>query len=170
MRKLSKTFLVILVVFLIGTNIATIITYYSCLKQDLRETEQATDIPPRQFDNFVIAELNLDDMQQTQFRRFRRSYNRSANKTMASMNGIRNRMARELKAADPDREKLEELAEILGQKHKELKMLTFDYYFNMQSVLSPEQQDRLSILFQSMLSVPGQGHGHRNERRNLDIP
>jgi Spy/CpxP family protein refolding chaperone len=170
MLKFSKTALVILVVFLIGTNIAVIVTYHSHLKRDLQETEQSIDIPPRQFGSFIAAELNLDDMQQTQFREFRRSYNRSANKTMASMNGIRNRMARELKAVHPDRKKLEELAGILGQKHKELKILTFDYYFNMQSVLSPEQQDKLAILFQSMLSVPGPGQGYRGERKSLNLP
>ena len=57
MRKISRTTLIVLVVFLLGTNIAVIITYRAHLKRDLQETEQTADMPPRQF-GITLLELN----------------------------------------------------------------------------------------------------------------
>jgi len=166
MGKYSKTVLIVLVVFLLGINIAVIITYRAHLKNDEQAMEQIEDIPPRQFGIFIAEELGLDASQQAQFRDFRRTYNRSANRTLMAMNGVRSRMARELRSVDPDRDQLDQLAGELGEMHKRLKILTFDYYCNMQSVLRPEQQEKLSVLFQSMLSAPvhGSGRNPRGER------
>ena len=169
MRKISRTTLIVLVVFLLGTNIAVIITYRAHLKRDLQETEQTADMPPRQFGSYIASELELYEMQLTKFREFRRSYNRSANRTVASMTVIRNRMARELNSVQPDREQLSRLAEALGERHKDLKIITFDYYFNMLSVLEPGQSEKLATYFQSMLSAPGPGQRYGGERhRNKD--
>ena len=166
MGKYSKTALIVLIVFLLGINIAVIITYRTHLKNDEKALEQVEDIPPRQFGIFIAQELQLDDAQQGKFRDFRRIYNRSANRTLMAMNGVRNRMARELRSVDPNREELDKLAGELGEMHKTLKILTFDYYCNMQSVLRPDQQEKLSVLFQSMLSAPvyGSGRNPRGER------
>ena len=166
MGKYSKTALIVLIVFLLGINIAVIITYRTHLKNDEKALEQVEDIPPRQFGIFIAQELQLDDAQQGKFRDFRRIYNRSANRTLMAMNGVRNRMARELRSVDPNREELDKLAGELGEMHKTLKILTFDYYCNMQSVLRPDQQEKLSVLFQSMLSAPvyGAGRNPRGER------
>lgn len=177
MRKISRTALIILVVFLLGTNIAVIITYRAHLTRDLQQTEQTADIPsrqadipPRPFGNYIASELELDDTQQAKFMEFRRLYNRSANRTVASMNVIRNRMARELNSVRPSREKLSQLAEALGEKHRDLKIITFDYYFNMLSVLNQEQSEKLATLFQSLLSAPGPGQGYGGPRhRNRDF-
>ena len=146
MGKYSKTALIVLIVFLLGINIAVIITYRTHLKNDEKALEQVEDIPPRQFGIFIAQELQLDDAQQGKFRDFRRIYNRSANRTLMAMNGVRNRMARELRSVDPNREELDKLAGELGEMHKTLKILTFDYYCNMQSVLRPDQQEKLCIL------------------------
>ncbi|MFA5301604.1 MAG: Spy/CpxP family protein refolding chaperone [Bacteroidales bacterium] len=169
MGKYSKTILIVLVVFLLGINIAVIITYRTHLKNDEQALEQIEDIPPRQFGNFIAQELDLDASQEEQFRDFRRLYNRSANRTLMAMNGVRSRMARELKSVGPDRDQLDKLAGQLGEMHKRLKILTFDYYCNMQSVLRPEQQEKLSVLFQSMLSAPvhSPGRSPRSERSQM---
>jgi Spy/CpxP family protein refolding chaperone len=168
MGKYSKTALIILVVFLLGTNIAVIVTYRAHLNKDQKAVEQVKDIPPRQFGNFIAQELDLDASQQEQFRDFRRIYNRSAKRTLMAMNGVRNRMAWELRSVDPNRDHLDKLAGELGEMHKTLKILTFDYYCNMQSVLRPEQQEKLSVLFQSMLSpVQGYGRNPRGERGQM---
>lgn len=166
MGKYTKTVLIVLVVFLLGINIAVIITYRTHLKNDEEALEQIEDIPARQFGNYIAQELDLDVSQQEQFRDFRRVYNRSANRTLMAMNGVRSRMARELRSVDPDRDQLDQLAGELGEMHKTLKILTFDYYCNMQSVLRPDQQEKLSVLFQSMLSAPvyGAGRNPRGER------
>ena len=87
------------------------------------------------------------------------------------MNSIRNNMANELNTVSPDRKKLNKLSDQLGEKHKELKGFTFDYYYNLQSVLNEDQQKKMADIFQAMLTNsgdairPGQGRG-----RNLIRP
>ncbi len=77
-------------------------------------------------------------------------------------------MALELNSVKPDRKKLNKLSDQLGEKHKELKGYTFDYYFRLQSVLNEDQQKKMVKIFQAMLTDsgdairPGQGKRRNN--------
>ena len=64
MGKYTKTVLIVLVVFLLGINIAVIITYRTHLKNDEEALDQIEDIPARQFGNYIAQELDLDVYQQ----------------------------------------------------------------------------------------------------------
>ncbi len=150
-----KVLLIVLVAFLLGTNVAVIITYQNHLRLEPKETEKRIVVPDTQLGRFFYDELKLDANQQDQFRTFRRTYNQSASKVMRDMEEVRAKMMKELDAAHPDRLQLDELADQLGENHKKLKGLTFDYYFNMQSVLKEEQQSKMVDIFQAMLTEEG---------------
>ena len=170
MRISTKSLLIILVIFLFGTNVAVVVTYRLHLRSEVRQEESTITVPDSQLGRFFMDELNLNAAQQDRFREFRRNYNRSAGAVMREMQSIRYEMIQELNAVHPNREKLDNLAGQIGQKHKELKILTFDYYFNMQSVLDEEQQGKMVKIFQAMLTeegdakttVPG-NQGHRGQ-------
>jgi Spy/CpxP family protein refolding chaperone len=159
----TKSILLLLVIFLAGTNVAVVVTYQRHLRAEHKANSTKIELPDTQIGKFFQEELNLTSEQQEKFREFRRKYNRSANKVMHEMSDIRNEMAQNLKPINPNRDKLERLAEDLGQKHKTLKGLTFDYYQDLQSILDKEQQEKMSLIFQSMLTsegdakTPGQG-------------
>lgn len=181
MKLTVKTILLILVVFLLGTNVAIIITYRHHLSSELKISEIRDDIPDSQMGTFFIEKLDLNIQQQERFREFRRNYNRSANTTLWKMQEIRGNMAKALNSTKPDREYLDRLASQLGENHRQLKGLTFDYYINMQSVLDSGQQKKMAELFQAMLTdegdakrpVPGQGKRgqgfHHNRSGNVEM-
>lgn len=165
----TKSILIIIIIFLLGTNIALIVSFQLHKRRDIVKVTSKIEVPDKQIGRFFNNELNLDSTQQDMFREFRRKYNRSANITIIEMNSIRNKMALELKSVKPDRKKLNKLSDQLGEKHKELKGYTFDYYFRLQSVLNEEQQEKMADLFQAMLTDSGdakrQGQGRgRNQR------
>lgn len=155
MRLSAKSILLMLVLFLFATNIAIIITYRNHLKGEELPVKPEIEVPETQLGKFFRAELNLNDDQHSQFRAFRQQYNRSANKILMDMQAIRNSMIKALDQTHPDRSELNSLADQLGEKHKELKKATFDYYFNLQNVLNAEQQDKMTTIFQSMLTDEG---------------
>jgi len=151
-----KSILFLLILFLLGTNVAVIVVYQRHLKSEQVKVEKQIEAPVNQFGRFFSDELNLNTDQQDKFREFRRTYNRSANQVLIDMESIRGEMAKQLNTVHPDREKLNQLSEELGEKHKQLKGLTFDYYFNMQSVLNDDQHAKMVIIFQSMLTKDGE--------------
>ena len=144
-----------LVLFLLATNIAVIVTYRHHLKSEEQHLSPEIEIPDIQLGRFFRTELNLNNDQHNKFREFRQQYNRSANKILQDMQSIRNKMIEELDQTHPERSELDQLADRLGEKHKELKEATFDYYFNLQSVLDEAQQKKMATIFQSMLTDEG---------------
>ena len=174
MKLTVKSVLFLLVLFLLATNIAVVVTYRNHLKSEQLPTEPKIEVPDSQLGRFFRDELNLNTSQHDQFRNFRQQYNRTANKILQDMQLIRNKMVKELDQAHPDREQLDLLADQLGEKHKELKKATFNYYFNLQSVLDENQQEKMTTIFQSMLTDEGfaktqsrgnNGMGHQGQGR-----
>ena len=152
----SKTILILLVVFLLGTNITMIVSYRNHLKNESVEpTKPAITVPDRQLGKFFNTELNLSADQQNQFRNARRQYNRQANFVLNEMQLIRNRMGKALDSTNPDRPEFERLAQELAQKHVALKDITFDYYIQLQSFLDADQQEKMKAIFQAMLNEEG---------------
>jgi Spy/CpxP family protein refolding chaperone len=156
MKITSKTILLILVIFLLGTNLAVIITYQNHLKgEHAVAVKETIAVPDSRMGRFFRTELGLNEDQTGQFREFRQLYHHGANDVMGEMQEIRNEMIDVLNTKNPKRSKLDRLSNDLGEKHKELKALTFDYYFNMQSVLNEDQQGEMVVIFQSMLTDEG---------------
>ncbi|HPX79620.1 MAG TPA: periplasmic heavy metal sensor [Bacteroidales bacterium] len=164
MRKIPYTVWIVLVVFLLATNITFIV---SSRMQRRNSTEQLQEMSPESEQDslldftpserpagLLMRQLNLNTEQQTQFRQFHRVFNRSANDILSQMEIIRSAMADELKASKPNKEALDTLAHNLGKNHKELKLLTFQYYFQMKEILDSEQQKLFVDVFADILSEP----------------
>jgi Spy/CpxP family protein refolding chaperone len=164
MRKIPYTVWIVLVVFLLATNITFIV---SSRMQRRNSTKQLQEMSPESEQDslldftpserpagLLMRQLNLNTEQQTQFRQFHRVFNRSANDILSQMETIRSAMADELKASKPNKEALDILAHNLGENHKELKLLTFQYYFQMKEILDSEQQKLFVDVFADILSEP----------------
>ncbi|MDA3879200.1 MAG: hypothetical protein PF436_02320 [Prolixibacteraceae bacterium] len=177
MRPTIKSILFLLVLLLLGANIATVITYRNHLKSEQNlsgnSNSEKITIPDQQIGRFFRDTLNLDINQQQKFRTYRREYHQNANQILNELNAIRFEMAGILKYSQPDNERLDSLAIMLGEKHTQLKQETFNYYFNLQNELNPDQQEKLSVIFESMLYNDQKPHsqnqgnrGKRNGRKN----
>ncbi len=157
--------LVIIVVFLLGTNIAVIGNYYSHLRKERRVMIHRMEMPDFQTGQYYRDALQLNNEQIVKFRQYRQSYNRQANRVLAEMQTIRSNMLKNLESVTPDYDKLHTLSDELGDKHKVLKELTFEYYFNLQGALEPAQQKTMADIFQAMLAYEGHADtpNHRQE-------
>lgn len=171
MKNTAKTILISLVVLLLGTNIATIVTYRSHLTSEqqapVTTDSQIISIPDQQVGRFLRDTLNLDIDQQQKFRTTRRAYHQNANQILNELNTIRTKMAMAMRNTRPDMQTLDSLAVLLGEKHSELKRATFAYYYQLQQELSPEQQKQLALIFESMLSNEQVIHPQNRNNRGL---
>lgn len=153
--KHLKTILIIVVFFLLGTNVATIMVYQKHIDRDRNVLRYRMELPNEKLGRYINGELDLSSSQTDQFRKFRRQYNRKANGILDDMQDIRAEMLEIFESTEPDRQKYDKLAADLGTKHCKLKELTFDYYFNMLSVLDDDQKPKMSEIFEAMLTSEG---------------
>ena len=138
-----------------GTNVAVIINYQNHLRKERRVMIHRMEMPDFQSGQYFRDALQLNEEQVIQFRQYRQSYHRMANRVLSEMQNIRGRMLKKLESVEPVNEELQSLSDDLGNKHKVLKELTFEYYYNLQGVLDPEQQKVMVDIFQAMLTYEG---------------
>lgn len=169
MRITVKYILLMAVLLLLVTNIATIITYRNHLDNEeafiTNEEGEVIAVPERQVGRFFRDTLNLNHEQQKIFRDYRRQYHRNANQILIELQQIRSDMTELLSQPQLNTSQTDKLAHQLGQKHAQLKKETFTYYYNLKSELDSNQQIMLEQIFESMLndktSLP-----HRNSTKN----
>jgi Spy/CpxP family protein refolding chaperone len=169
MKNPAKIWMII-AVFLLGTNMAVIYSYQNHLSSEQKILQHKMAMPDSQLGKYFNEVLDLNEEQIIHFRTFRQSYNRKANSVLYEMQNIRNEMLKALNSTTPNRDVLTQLSNELGEKHNELKLLTFDYYINMQAVLKPEQQKEMIDVFQAMLTSEGYAvtpeHGENGSRNS----
>lgn len=169
-----KTILIIIVFFLLGSNIATVMVYQKHIDRDRNVMRHRLELPDNRIGRYINRELDLNDEQTDQFRQFRRKYNRAANGILGDMEDIRSGMLDIFKSTTPDKNEYDKLAADLGAKHIELKELTFEYYANMLSVLEESQKPKMSEVFEAMLTIEGFAktpeHGNKECKTNAEQP
>lgn len=167
--KLSRVFISYLVItFLLITNITSIVLFNNHLRSEKADKKEKIEYPNTRLGRFFRNELNLDNKQHNNFRIHRQQYHRSTNQLLSEMTLVRESMLNELQKISPDRKHLDTLAKKIGDQHVLLKQYTFDYYTNMQSELNPEQQKKLVLIFQSMLTEEGYAKTPRHNERHND--
>jgi Spy/CpxP family protein refolding chaperone len=157
------------VLLLLGTNIATVVTYRNHLNNEqafiTNDEGEVIAVPEQQTGRFFRDTLNLNQRQQIVFRDYRRQYHRNANQILFDLQQIRSDMTELLSQPQPNTSEMDKLANQLGQKHAQLKKETFTYYFNLKNELDSTQQIMLEQIFESMLNDKT-SFPHRNTPRN----
>lgn len=152
MEKRSKIYIWLIIILLV-TNVATIgSVLYHVYTEKKAEPVQKTEMPNEQRTRFLVEQLNLNVEQADQFRNLNRTFNRTANPVTRELEQLRLEMLEELAASQPDKNKLENIAREIGDLHTELKETTIDFYLQMKSVCTEEQQTKLYQIFHSMLN------------------
>jgi Spy/CpxP family protein refolding chaperone len=65
---------------------------------------------------------------------------------------LRRLMLQEMSAKNSDTIKLNQLSDSIGLLHAKLKRLTYRYYLDMKDISTPEQQEKLEILFSGIFT------------------
>ena len=157
-------FLVFIILLLVATNISTIVTVWH--KTDNKSEQYHTVVddninkPRTQRGRHFRDELNLSPEQFRQFRQFRQQYHPIVHYLTTQMKYKRVELLNELSKDQPDTLILNQLSRDIGLMHTEMKMATNDYFINMKSVCTPQQQEELTEVFRAML----------NPKNNMDMP
>ncbi len=153
-----------LCMFLVVTNIATILTVVRHIRnqKDATGTElkqegnmdnkNPTDLPDTQRTLFFTKALALDSNQQSAFREVNRNYGRQTKEISQAMSLLREQLLLELDQPEPDTFKLNNLSDQIGKKHTELKKMTITYYLGLKSICNSDQKKALFEIFQKLLS------------------
>jgi Spy/CpxP family protein refolding chaperone len=117
--------------------------------------------------NYFGESLNLTPEQLSEFRRFDPRFREKVMEINFSLSELRNEMLGEMTKSKVDTGKLDELSEMIGALHSDLKKLTYNYYLDFRSICDPQQQQLLEALFAETLMYdrnPG-NRGGRNRMR-----
>lgn len=166
--------LIWVIVILVATNLSMGFSFLYHKQQDkklLEQTEQETiELPAQQRTRFFREQLNLEPGQVEVFRELNRSFNRTAWQINHQLERLRVDMVREMGRENPDKQKLGNISEAIGDLHTRLKNETIDYYLSMKKVCNQDQQIRLNEIFLSVLEgnedvrLPQRGRRFRNNR------
>lgn len=159
---MNKTAIYITVIlFLLVTNAATIITTVSINNRE-KEEDAVTPVIELPRDNrmgYFHNQIGLRDEQRPLFNEYNREFNMKAGELSEKMRQLRHRMVDEIALEDPDTALLNDIASQFGDLHEEMKKLTMDYYFNLKSVSDTMQKERLHFMFRDMLDPEGRIYG-----------
>jgi len=152
---------IIIIIFLLVTNIATIVTTVSLSKkeQEADETPPVIEQPRDRRVGFFHSQIGIRDEQIQSFNNYNTEFNIQASKLSERMEELRLKMVEEMALDEPDTSLLNDIASQFGHLHKEMKKLTMEYYFNLKSVSDEEQKERLNLMFRDMLNPEGAIYG-----------
>lgn len=166
---MKKTqFLIWAVIILFAMNVATIVTIVVSRNRTVEPKTDQVQNPPADPDairfHFFAQELGLRPEQMEAFRNANRTFNPRVHQLSMEMADMRREMVNELGKENPDRQKLDSLATAFGDLHRQLKEQTINYYMELRSVCTPEQQQQLHVLFRTMLNPNNELPLHRYGR------
>lgn len=160
------------VVILLATNLSMGFSFLYHKQQDKQLAEQteeeAIEAPAQQRTRFFREQLNLQPGQMDTFRKLNRNFNRTAWNITHKLQSLRLEMIEELGKSNPNKDKLDSIAEEIGFMHRELKLETIHYYLEMREVCNEEQREMLNTIFIAMLKnkediqLPQRGRRWRN--------
>ncbi len=166
-----------LALILLAVNLSTIGSFWYHMQQDTKVIGNQVEMPDEFRTRFLKEQLGLDEERKLIFRSLNRNYNQDANQIMSQLNGLRQDMVQQLGNENCDTLELKIIANQIGEKHKELKLATVQFYLDMKSELNEEQQAKLYDLFSRLLQKEeevetpkgrrnGWGHGNGPRRKN----
>lgn len=153
---MSKTKILWLVIlFLLTTNVVTIISGFKYASKEEEPAEENVVIPLGQRVNFFKDMLDLSQEQRSLFMEAARSFNQDAVRITDNIKTARYEMFDEMAKSKPDSEKLDELAAGIGDLHRQLKKSTIVYYMDLKNSCNEAQQERLYSIFRIMANPEG---------------
>ncbi|MFA6403965.1 MAG: periplasmic heavy metal sensor [Salinivirgaceae bacterium] len=157
MNPTSKNRMMIwIIVILIFTNLSTIGSFYYHRMKEAKTSDIKHDdpksFPGEQRTRFFREQLNLNDEQLNAFRDINRHFNQTARGIEMNLAQLRVDLINELGSQNSDSTRLNDIANEVGNNHRELKQVTIAFYLDMKKKCTAEQQAKLHEIFQAMLN------------------
>ena len=109
--------------------------------------------------------IGFDKVQQQQFLSMEDNYRHKLSLLKEQVSAIEVSIMVELKEKKPNRQLLQDLSQEMGEVHTTIKELTIDHFLAIKGICTPEQEDKISILFSRLEEKSGRGRGRRGEGR-----
>ncbi len=154
-----------LILFLIMTNIATILTVVLHINNPHQNTNKqktntvypdTTVMQETQQVRYLSKKLGLTREQHNLFREMSWKYGRQARAISWEMSRLREDLLEEMDSETPDTPIMNSLSEQIGTKHVILKKLTVDHYLNLKSLCNEDQKRALYEEFRKIISPDGE--------------
>ena len=157
----KKLIYIVIIIFLLATNIATIITTVKLTgrQEEADNSKPVIELPRDRRMGYFNSQVGIRDDQRPLFNDYNRQFNTEAGEISAKMRELRQTMVDEMASENPDTVLLNNIADEFGKLHKEMKILTMEYYFNLKSVSDDYQKERLHMMFRNMLDPEGPIYG-----------
>ena len=112
---------IVIILFLIATNVGTIISVSKEKNVTTEETMPVARQPREARMGFFFDRMGYDQDQQDVIERHNRHYNVEAGKIAGELAILRQKIVKEVSKENPDKEHLEEVIEEFGSMHAQLK-------------------------------------------------
>lgn len=170
--KSGKSLYLWIIAILVILNLSTIGTIIYNKQQFEKENEMMIQrLPREQRPDFLREDFHKNDQFFLKHRELRRDYRNDARELAQEMNRKRIALLKYLSSENPDTLQLRKMAEEFGELHRDLKLLTIDFFLKTKSITSPEEQEQLFRYFQYILEKdkPHPGHRRRSERMKQNM-
>jgi hypothetical protein len=158
--------LIWIIVILAAINVSTLFTIIYHVRSSQRtnqEVNQQTLEPQNEkfSGRYFRDKLGFTMEQMDSFRSLNRNFRQRACSLTEDLSKLRVEMLEEMDKEKADTSRLNNLSEQIGQKHAELKVITYKYFIAIKSICSDEQKIILKDLFTEMfksdlkMSFPG---------------
>lgn len=115
-------------------------------------------------------QLNFSEEQMDKFRGFNPRFRRDAREITYNLANLRKEMLLEMSRENPDSTHVVQIADSIGILHRNLKLITFDYYENIKLISDSSQRTKLEQLFKEFfvndITVGFNGSGRSGDQRN----
>lgn len=158
--KILSLLVAILVIF----NLAIIGTIIYRTKSDKKEVDVDVNISA-DLDSAPMSStrfgqfLNLSSEQMDEFRVINRNFRHTAIHINQELERKRIQIFNELQKENPDTLNCKKLSNDIGDLHRDLKVMTYQFYINLKNICTPNQQARLQEVFKPAFHTP-KNFGH----------
>jgi len=110
------------------------------------------------FDYYIKDELNFSDSQFDEYLDLRTKNKDEQHSIVEKLAQKREDMMKELSTVNPDTTKLKQIAEQIGDLHKELKNKTIEHFMEVKTICNPSQKEKFNNLIRRMEKHHRPGH------------
>ena len=152
---MNKTkFLTIAVIILLLLNAVTLfIVFHDHLDQKKHEEPRRDEGPA----NYIVDQLRLDAAQQKQFADLRHEHQDFARKHHEEEKELHEAYFNLLKTDQPDKAKVDSIAALMSNNHKELEQFTFEHFQKLRSICRDDQKKLFDETIDDIAKMIGGG-------------
>jgi hypothetical protein len=149
----SNTIYQAAVVFLLITNIVTVLSFRKITKESIETVSPVIEQTNAGRMDYFINNIGFDKEQMDQFYKVHERYSTEAGKINRELLDLRRRMITEV--SEEDSSEMDSVLKAFGDGHIRMKKITMDYYERLREIADEDQQERLEVVFREMLDPQG---------------